>query len=48
MPTLVWTGGESMPLDQLKDRLRCPKCGNRKIQVMFDVPNELVTISAAE
>jgi hypothetical protein len=40
MKTLVWTRGESFPLDQLATRLKCPRCGNRNIQVVFDVPNQ--------
>ena len=39
MKTLIWTRGELMPLDLLRERLRCPKCGNRKIHVYFEVPN---------
>jgi hypothetical protein len=40
MRTLVWTRGERFPLDQFASRLKCPKCGNRKIIVVFvfDVP----------
>jgi hypothetical protein len=26
-------------LDLLPELLRCPVCGNRKIQVFFDIPN---------
>jgi hypothetical protein len=40
MPTLVWTRGEMMALDLLSQRLRCPVCGNRNIQVFFEVPNQ--------
>jgi hypothetical protein len=40
MKTLVWTRGETMSLDLLADRLRCPNCGNRKIQVYFEVPGQ--------
>jgi hypothetical protein len=39
MLTLIWTRGEAMALDLLAERLRCPICGNRKIQVFFDIPN---------
>jgi hypothetical protein len=37
MKTLVWTRGESMPLDVLKERMRCPKCGGRNVTVWFEV-----------
>jgi predicted RNA-binding Zn-ribbon protein involved in translation (DUF1610 family) len=40
MKTLVWTRGDRFPLDQLAVRLKCPRCGNRNIQVMFDLPNQ--------
>jgi hypothetical protein len=40
MKTLVWTRGDPFPLDQLGSRLKCPRCGNRNIQVVFDVPNQ--------
>lgn len=40
MKTLVWTRGEKMPLDRLSALFRCPNCGNRKITVAFEVPNQ--------
>jgi hypothetical protein len=36
--TLVWTRGRAFPLSGLQSRLRCPKCGNRDIAVLFDPP----------
>jgi hypothetical protein len=39
MKSLVWTRGEAFPLDQLASRLRCPRCGSRSVQVVFEVPN---------
>jgi hypothetical protein len=38
--TLVWTRGESFPLDMLESRLRCPRCGGRRVQVIFEPPSE--------
>jgi hypothetical protein len=38
MQTLVWTRGEAFPLDLLDSRLRCPRCGGRRIQVVFELP----------
>jgi hypothetical protein len=35
MKSLVWTRGEGMPLDQLAGRLKCPTCGNRRVQCGF-------------
>jgi hypothetical protein len=40
MATLVWTRGSKFPLDQLHDRLKCPKCGERRVKVYFEVPGE--------
>jgi predicted RNA-binding Zn-ribbon protein involved in translation (DUF1610 family) len=47
MKTLVWTRGHNMPLPTLKGLFRCPNCGNRKISVVYDVPNQ-PNIRAAE
>jgi hypothetical protein len=38
METLVWTRGRAFPLSRLDGRLRCPKCSNRSIAVLFDPP----------
>jgi hypothetical protein len=38
METLVWTRGRAFPLSRLESRLRCPKCGNQNIVVMFEPP----------
>lgn len=38
MRALLWTRGRAFPLDSLKDRLRCPRCGSRTVRVAFDVP----------
>jgi DNA-directed RNA polymerase subunit RPC12/RpoP len=40
MKTLVWTRGEAFPLDQLESRMRCPRCGSRRVTVLFEVPNQ--------
>src|ERR1700722_644835 len=40
METLVWTRGHKFPLDQLSSRLKRPKCGERRVQVYFEVPGE--------
>jgi hypothetical protein len=34
---LVWTRGERMPLELLRERLRCPKCGRTNVLVFFEV-----------
>jgi len=40
MATLVWTRGYKFPLDMLQSRLRCPKCGQQRLTVFFEVPGE--------
>lgn len=37
--TLVITRGRDFPLARLADRLRCPRCGCRRIAVVFDPPS---------
>jgi hypothetical protein len=39
MKTLVWTRGEVFPLDELEGRLKCPRCGQWRVTVMFEIPN---------
>jgi hypothetical protein len=38
METLVCTRGRAFPLSRLESRLRCPKCGSRRIVIIFTVP----------
>src|ERR1700684_201424 len=46
METLVWTRGSKFPLDQVGSRLKCPKCGERRVQVYCEVPGESRTRGA--
>lgn len=39
LPTLVWTRGRDMPLALLAERLKCPRCGSRRVLVFFDPPS---------
>ena len=38
MATLVWTRGRAFPLSRLECRLRCPRCGSRRVSILYDVP----------
>jgi hypothetical protein len=38
MQTLVWTRGRTLALECLHKRLKCPKCGERKVTVLFEPP----------
>jgi hypothetical protein len=39
LETLVWTRGATFPLSGLESRLKCPRCGSRRIVVMFEPPS---------
>ncbi len=38
LATLVWTRGAAFPLSSLESRLKCPRCGSRRIVIMFEPP----------
>lgn len=35
---LAWTRGLSCPLSRLESLLKCPRCGNRRISLVFEPP----------
>jgi hypothetical protein len=39
LETLVCTRGRSFPLARVAERLRCPRCGCRRVAVMFGPPD---------
>jgi hypothetical protein len=39
LETLVWTRGRNMPLAGLRERMMCPRCGNRRVNRIFDPPS---------
>ena len=39
MQTLVITRGERFPLARMQEVLKCPKCGQRKMRVLFEPPS---------
>jgi len=39
MQTLVATCGRDFPLARIAERLRCPRCGCRRVGVMFGPPS---------
>src|SRR4051812_7200634 len=47
LETLVWTRGRAFPLGRLESRLRCPRCGSRRVVVLFQPPSEPVQILAS-
>lgn len=36
--SLVWTRGANFPIALLGDRLKCPRCGSRRVAVHFSLP----------
>jgi hypothetical protein len=36
--TLVWTRERNMPLAGLREHMTCPRCGNRRVNLIFDPP----------
>lgn len=38
LATLVWTRGRDFPLARLESRLKCPRCGSRRVRLAFIVP----------
>jgi len=38
LQTLIWTRGSAFPLTMLENRLKCPRCGSRRVRVAFSVP----------
>jgi len=38
LATLVWTRGRAFPLSRLESRLKCPRCGSRRVASIFNVP----------
>jgi hypothetical protein len=38
LETLVWTRGRNMPLSGLRERMMCPRCGNRRVNLVFEPP----------
>jgi DNA-directed RNA polymerase subunit RPC12/RpoP len=39
LSTLVWTRGRDFPLGMLESRMKCPRCGSRRVIVMFEPPS---------
>lgn len=38
MQTLVWTRGRDFPLARLESRMKCPRCGSRRVMLLFRPP----------
>lgn len=38
LETLVWTRGQTFPITSLETRMKCPRCGSRRVSIAFEVP----------
>jgi hypothetical protein len=38
LDTLIWTRGAAFPVSMLEGRLKCPRCGSRRVVLLFDLP----------
>jgi hypothetical protein len=38
LQTLVWTRGRDFPLARLESRMKCPRCGSRRVMLLFHPP----------
>lgn len=38
LETLVCTRGAALPLSMLPERLRCPRCGSRRVALVYEPP----------
>ena len=43
LQTLVWTRGRDFPIVRLESRLKCPRCGSRRVRLAFSVPSNFQT-----
>lgn len=42
LDTLIWTRGGTFPISMLEGRLKCPRCGSRRVVLLFDLPSSPV------
>jgi len=38
LDTLIWTPGAVFPVSMFEGRLKCPRCGSRRVVLLFDLP----------
>jgi len=38
LDSLIWTRGAAFPVLMLEGRLKCPRCGSRRVVLLFDLP----------
>ena len=45
VPTLIWTRGRDFPIARLETRMKCPRCGSRRVLIAFEPPENGATMS---
>jgi hypothetical protein len=48
LDTLIWTRGAAFPLSMLSERLKCPRCGSRRVVLLIGVPLNPIAKRIAE
>lgn len=47
LDTLIWTRGHRFPLSDLSSRLKCPRCGSRRVTLLYTLPSDASDLRAA-
>lgn len=47
MRTLVATRGRDFPMARLAEVMRCPSCGSRRVRILWNMPGNVTSRSAA-
>ena len=40
LDTLIWTRGAAFPISMLEGRLKCPRCGSRRVVLLYHLAGE--------
>ncbi len=40
LESLVWTRGAAFPVSGLATHLKCPRCGSRRVALLYDLPSQ--------
>jgi hypothetical protein len=47
LATLVWTRGRDFPIARLDSRMKCIRCGSRRVMIAFSPPAEPSSVAIA-
>ena len=48
LETLVWPRGRAFPISNLDSRMKCPRCGSRRVMIAFDAPRNAGVAAVAQ